>query len=90
LEISGDPVLLSCLKQADSDRSLVVRLLEVRGRPATCTIRFSHPRSRKILKGWLATVVEEPSEPLEIADNAFTVRLRAGEVVTARLAVAAE
>ena len=85
LALSGDPVLLSCVKQAETGDSLILRLLEVRGRPAACTVRLSQPPGLKIVKGALANVVEEPRATLEVAGNAFTVRLRPYEVLTVRL-----
>jgi alpha-mannosidase len=84
-ELTGDPVLLSYVKLAETDNSLVLRLLEVRGRPANCTVRLAPGRGWKIGKGFVANVVEEPGEQLNISGEAFQLTLRPYEVVTIRL-----
>ncbi len=82
LKLEGDPVIVSCIKKAETTDALVIRLLEQRGAPARCTLRFALPGHRRIAKAFSATAVEIPRQPLTVKDDAVTVELRANQIAT--------
>ncbi len=82
LTLAGDPVIVSCVKVAESDDALIVRLLEMRGKPADCRLTFSLPAGRTVARAFAANVVERPSGPLKTDGNTVSVRLGANEIAT--------
>jgi len=76
LTIEGDPVIVSCVKAAESGEGFIVRLLEMNGAPAKITIRFNLPGGRPIASAHVATVIETPTETLPVADDAVNVTVR--------------
>ena len=80
--IEGDPVVVSCVKTAEAQDAIIVRLLEVRGKPARTTLRWNLPGGRKIASAFSADCVERPGSPIAVADNAITVSLRPNEIAT--------
>jgi hypothetical protein len=85
LVIEGDPVVLSCMKVAEAGDAIIVRLLEQRGRPASCRLRLVLPGNRRLLRAYRATPVEEPRDLIEVMEGAVPIRLRANEIATVGL-----
>ncbi len=82
LEIEGDPVVVSCLKLAETGDALIVRLLEQRGKPSRCTLKFNLPGGRQIDRACTAAPVETPRDALTVSDNAVAVQLRPNGIAT--------
>jgi hypothetical protein len=69
---------------------VIVRLLEARGKPATCRLALSVPSGVRITAARSTTVLETGGEPLPVSDQSVEVRLRANEIVTVRLEIKLE
>lgn len=80
--IAGDPVLVSAVKRAESGDGIIVRLLEQRGVPATCTIKLALPGDAEVGQAFLANALETRGKELPVAGGAVTVTLRPNEIVT--------
>jgi len=85
IEMAGDPVIISCIKMAEADEAVIVRLLEHRGKASSCTLKFNLPHNRKFTQAFLSNIVEEPIKKLNVLDNSLTLHLRAHEILTVRL-----
>ena len=79
VEIAEPNVILIGAKQADAGKSLVLRLWELSGRPATAHVRLAQLSARKAL---VCNLVEEPQGSLEIKDNVIAVPLRGSGLAT--------
>jgi len=82
VQVGGDPLIVSCIKQAESGDGVIVRLLEVRGKPARCALRFTLPKGRRLIRAYKASCLEVPGDALEIADSTVKVTARPNEIVT--------
>jgi alpha-mannosidase len=82
LRVEGDPVIVSCVKTAETSEAVIVRLIELSGREANSTLHFSPPAGQRIRKAYRANVLEEAQEPLSVTGNAVSVKVPAGRVVT--------
>ncbi len=82
LRVEGDPVIVGCIKLAEARNAVIVRLLEMQGKPAQCTLRWTLPGGRRIVRAGLADAVERPGGALPVIDSAVTVSLRANDIVT--------
>lgn len=82
LSLEGDPVIVSCVKGAESGEGFIVRLLEQRGAPANVTLRFSPPPGRRIVRAHAATALETATGILSVTDNAVTLTLRPNDIFT--------
>ncbi len=82
LTMEGDPVIVSCLKTAEADDAIIVRLLEVAGKSAKATLRWNLPAGRKIANAFAADCVERPGSPIPVTENAMSVSLRPNEIAT--------
>ncbi len=82
LEVEGDPVAVSCLKVAEAEDALIVRMLEQRGRRARCTLRPTLPGNRRIATAFVATVLETRRGSLDLSEGSVTVELRPNEIAT--------
>lgn len=85
ISIAGDPALVSAVKRAETGNGLIVRLLEQRGAPATCTIRIALPGDAEVGQAFIASALEMPGEELPVTDGAVTVTLRPNEIATVLL-----
>jgi alpha-mannosidase len=83
--VEGDPAIVSCVKMAEADDAIIVRLLEVRGKPAQTTLRWRLPDGRKLAKAFRADCIERPGSPIATADGTITVSLRPNEIATVGL-----
>jgi hypothetical protein len=70
------------MKVAETGDAIIVRLLEQRGRPASCRLRLVLPGNRRLLRAYRATAVEEPRDAIEATENAVSIPLRANEIAT--------
>ncbi|GMU22259.1 MAG: hypothetical protein AMXMBFR13_23470 [Phycisphaerae bacterium] len=82
LKVEGDRVVVSCIKRGEWQDAVIVRLLEMNGQPAECTLHWSLPAGRQIAKAFLANALEQPGEPLTVEGHKVAVKLRAHEIVT--------
>ena len=82
IRAEGDPVVISCIKVAESGDAIIVRLLEMRGQPSRCKLTFTLPVRRQVTRAYAATVLEEPGQSLPVSGNAVTVELRPNEIFT--------
>ena len=82
ITLEGDPAVISCVKMAEDGKSIIVRLLELRGVASKCTLRFALPGKVQVASGFKADAVERKVGDLTVKDNAVTVELKANEIVT--------
>jgi alpha-mannosidase len=87
VRLAGDPVIVSCVKRAESGNAVILRLLEMRGKPATCQVALNTPASARITAAHVVTAIEAKRETLPMSDKGVEVNLRANEIVTVRLDV---
>lgn len=85
LDVAGDPVFVSCVKLAETGEGFIVRVVELRGKPARCTLRFSLPGGRNLAKAFTANCLEANLAPLPVTNNGVTVELKAHQIATLRL-----
>jgi hypothetical protein len=85
IETEGDEVIVSCVKMAEKGRDVIVRLLEMRSRPARCKVKLALPDGRPIVEAHMADVVERFQKRLPVEDGMVEVQLRPNEVYTLRL-----
>jgi hypothetical protein len=90
ISIEGDPVVISCIKVSEAKDAIIVRLLEMRGKPSRCRLSFNLPRRRSIARAFAASVLEEPREDLPIDGNSMSVELRPNEIFTLGVVLDAE
>jgi len=83
--IEGDPAVISCVKLAEADDAIIVRLLEMSGKPACSTLRWTFPRGRRLAQAFTANCVEQAVSPMAVANNTITVTLRPNQIATIRL-----
>ncbi len=81
IRVEGDPIIVSCVKTAETGDAVIVRLLEVRGAPAKCTLRLSVP-GVTISKVFRADVVERPFDEVPVRDGGIDLALKPNEIVT--------
>ncbi len=82
IRLEGDPIIVSCIKTAETEEMIIVRLLEMRGQAARCTLRFTLPYGRRVAKAFLCSVIEERLEPLAVNSNTVTLTLQPWAVGT--------
>jgi alpha-mannosidase len=85
VEMQGDPVIVSCVKQARSGDGVVIRLLEMQGKFSQCRIRIPAATRSELVDAHLLSAVECQQNPLVITDGWATLRLRPNEITTVRL-----
>lgn len=87
VRLTGDPVVVGCVKRAERGEAVIVRLLEMNGRNARCRVALDMPDSARVTGASLATALETQGEPLPVSEDGVEVQLRANEIVTVRLEV---
>lgn len=88
VQVEGDPVVVSCVKVAEKGDAIVVRLMEVRGQPAKCRIKFTVPAKRKIGKAFRADILERPVDQLDVDESWIPLELPPNDVYTLRIELA--
>jgi alpha-mannosidase len=82
LAVEGDPALVTCIKLAETADAVIVRLIELRGNPARCVLRWTLPAGRTIRSAHTANVLEQPGDALPVAGSAVTITLRPYAIAT--------
>ena len=84
LRVSGGPVVVTSVKPAWDDGSVVVRLWNTGGEPAQAELHLDAP----VQAAWLCNLNEEPREKLAAGEDGVCVEVPALGLATVRIAVA--
>ena len=77
-----DTAVISCVKLAEAEEAIIVRLLEMSGKASKCTLRWNLPASAAMVRAYAADAVERPGAALLITGNSLSVSLRPNEIAT--------
>ena len=80
----GDPVVISCVKMAETGKAVIVRLLEMTGKRNTCTLCLNTPDALKPQQVFYADVVERPGRELSVTNGAVNIDLGPNAIATIR------
>jgi alpha-mannosidase len=80
--LEGDTAVISCVKLAEADDAIIVRLLEMSGKPSQCRLRWALPRGTTIARAYRADAVERPGASINVVGNSIEISLRANEIAT--------
>jgi hypothetical protein len=81
LQVEGPGVVLLCVKPADDQRGMLLRLLNLRSEPAPAAVTFL---GRRITSACLSSTVEDDRQPLAVEDSAVRLSLPSRRVTTVR------
>jgi hypothetical protein len=82
LQVDGPGVVLLHVKPADDQRGIVLRLLNLRGEPASTAVTFP---SRRITSACLCGTMEEDRQPLAVENSTVRLTLPSRRLTTIRV-----
>jgi len=81
--VQSNSVVISCIKLAQADDAIILRLLEQHGKPSHCAVKLNLPGNWKIISAYTADAIERRRDVLAVSvDNIIKVNLRPYEIVT--------
>jgi alpha-mannosidase len=83
--LDSDSVVVSCVKLAETDDAIIVRLLEMSGKPSKCTLRWTLPEGCRINRAYMSNAIEEPGEPLVVPGDSAMISIPPNQVATVGL-----
>jgi alpha-mannosidase len=84
LSLSAPNILVSTLKKAEDDDSLVLRIYDIEGKDAEPTVRLFVP----VKAAEKTNIIEKDGTPLELGTNGLTVKVGRHAVETLKLRIA--
>ena len=80
IHLQGDPLVVSCVKRAEVGDAVIIRLLELNGKPGKATLVLNLPCA--IESAFRANCLENPQAELPVRDGRIPVEFKAGEIIT--------
>ena len=87
LAIEGDPLIVSCLKTAESGNDMIVRAIEMQGKAAQATLRINLPQGRKIARVYRCNCLEVERAEMPVENGTVKLKLKPNEIMTIGIAV---
>lgn len=80
LHVEGDPLVVSCVKRSETGDAVIVRLLELDGKPGKATLVLDLPCD--VTGVYRTNCVEVPQEELAVQDGRVAIAFEPNEIIT--------